>query len=542
VVIPARAGSKGIPKKNVRFLNGQPLITYVLSTCQRSSYKELDVVVSTDDPEMARIASMLNCPVVDRPLTLSLDNTPLDPVIYHATKFIEDLKKIRYEIVITVQPTSPLLQTATLDAGIQTFISSKFDSLISVINNPHLSWSEKEGQITPNYDERLNRQYLPKHFIETGSFMITKREFVTETSRLGNHIGIYEIPLDQAIDIDTPKDWWVAEKLLNRKNIIIRVEGYPEIGLGHVYRGLELANNLIDHKLIFVISSQSSLGINKIESSNFPYEVIDSDNEIINVIHNFNCDIIINDILNTNVEYIKMLKATNVKVINFEDLGQGAEYADVIINDLYEKQNNLPNHYWGAKYYLLREEFHIAKRYVFREIVEEILVIFGGTDPSNLTFKLLQVAKLIKNKNVHFTFIVGMGYQQVEDLVAFVNEHKLNFDIIKDVKNITEYMCKADIAISSQGRTMLELVHMNVPTILLAQSDRELTHEFGHIRNGFINMGVGKELDEKTLKQTIIWLVNSPQIRKQMHDQMMKNDFKSGIKRVLKLILEEEIN
>ncbi len=135
-----------------------------------------------------------------------------------------------------------------------------------------------------------------------------------------------------------------------------------------------------------------------------------------------------------------------------------------------------------------------------------------------------------------------MGYQQVEDLVAFVNEHELNVDIIKDVKNITEYMCKADIAISSQGRTMLELAHMNVPTILLAQNDRELTHEFGHIRNGFINMGVGKELDERTLKETIIWLVNSPQIRKQMYNQMIKNDFKSGIKRVLKLILEEEIN
>ena len=102
-------------------------------------------------------------------------------------------------------------------------------------------------------------------------------------------------------------------------------------------------------------------------------------------------------------------------------------------------------------------------------------------------------------------------------------------------------MGKADIAISSQGRTMLELASMAVPTILLAQNGREQHHEFGYLKNGFINLGLGSEVEDQTIRETLLWLFNSPQIRKQMKDQMMKADLKKGIKRVVKIILNDEV-
>lgn len=540
VVIPARGGSKGIPRKNVRLMVGKPLISYSIDNALNSNY-DIDVVVSTDDDEIARISSLYGARIIIRPENLATDSVTLDPVIFHAMCEMEKEKNVKYDVVITMQPTSPLLKRETLDAAIEYFVENDFDTVLSGINKPHLSWTEKEGKIVPAYEKRLNRQYLPKNLMETGAFFISKREFVKEHSRFGPNVSVYEVSENEAIDIDTPQDWWIAEKELSKKNILIRVEGYSEIGLGHIYRGLLLAYNLIDHNIRFVLSEKSDLGIKKIKDSHFPYSIIREDNEIANLMKDFNCDILINDMLDTEEEYIKLCSSTGVRVINFEDLGQGARLADAVINDLYEKKNELDNHYWGSEYYCIRDEFLLAKPSEFRECVEEVLVIFGGTDPCNLTKRLFDVIQMINNDKIHYTFILGMGYKKTNELIEKSKNLNLNVDFIQDVKLMTEYMGKADIAISSQGRTMLELASMGVPTILLAQNKREQHHEFGYLKNGFINLGLGSEVEDDTIKQTLIWLINSPQIRKQMKDQMKKKDLKQGIERVKNIILDRNI-
>lgn len=540
VIIPARGGSKGIPRKNVRLMAEKPLISYSIENALNSNH-DVDVVVSTDDDEIARVSCSYGARVIIRPENLATDSVTLDPVIFHAINEMEKVKNIQYDIVITMQPTSPLLKRDTLDAAIEYFIKNSFDTVLSGINKPHLSWTEKQGKIVPAYEKRLNRQYLPKNLIETGAFFISKREFVKEHSRFGPNVSVYEISESEAIDIDTPQDWWIAEKEILKKNIIIRVEGYSEIGLGHIYRGLLLAYNLIDHNIRFVLSEKSDLGIKKIEESHFPYSVIQNDNDIVGLIKDFKCDIVVNDMLDTDEEYVHMCKTTGVRVVNFEDLGQGAILADAVINDLYEKKNEQNNHYWGSEYYCIRDEFLLAKQTEFRECVEEVLVIFGGTDPCNLTKRLFDVIQNLDNAKVHCTFILGMGYKRADELIEKSKIHNLNIDFIQDVKLMTEYMGKADIAISSQGRTMLELASMGVPTIIMAQNKREQHHEFGYLQNGFINLGLGSEVEDDTIKQTLLWLINSPQIRKQMKDQMKKKDLKKGIDRVKNIILDRNI-
>lgn len=235
IVIPARGGSKGIPRKNIRLMCGKPLISYSITNALNSSY-DFDVVVSTDDKEIDRISLLYGAKVIKRPEELGADSVTLDPVIYHAVSYMEKNMKKDYDIVITMQPTSPLLKTATLDSAIEYFINNNFDTVISGINRPHLSWTELEGKIVPLYKKRLNRQYLPKNLLETGAFLISKREFVKENSRFGPKVSIYEVPENESVDIDSPQDWWVAEKELSKKNILIRTDGYSEIGLGHIYR------------------------------------------------------------------------------------------------------------------------------------------------------------------------------------------------------------------------------------------------------------------------------------------------------------------
>ena len=125
--------------------------------------------------------------------------------------------------------------------------------------------------------------------------------------------------------------------------------------------------------------------------------------------------------------------------------------ADAVINDLYDKKNELVNHYWGSGYYCIKDEFLMAEPAPFREEVREVLVLFGGTDPCDLTRRALEVVKSIGNSAIHYTFILGMGYTKTEAL-----QGDKNIDFVKDVKLMSEYMGKSDLAISSQGRTMLE--------------------------------------------------------------------------------------
>ena len=538
VVIPARGGSKGIPRKNVRLLGGKPLIAYSIENALNSAHN-LKVVVSTDDEEIARISKAYGAEVVMRPKQLATDEVTLDPVIFYTVNQVERNEKVSYDYVLTMQPTSPLLSVVTLDAAISYYLEHDFDTVLSGINQPHLSWTEKDGKIVPNYKERLNRQYLPKDLFETGAFFISKRSFVVQNSRFGSNVSVFEIPKKEAIDIDTPQDWWVAEKELNKKNILIRVEGYAEIGLGHIYRGLMLAYNLIDHNIKFVLSAKSDIGLKKIQSSHFAYEVMEEDKELVQLIADFDCDILINDILDTTEEYILMCKRTGVRVVNFEDLGEGAIVADAVINDLYEEKYESKNHFWGSDYYLIRDEFLLAEPTKFNPEVKEVLVIFGGTDPSNLTERVLTVVHELNEPTIHFTFVLGLGYPEKEKVEKYAADYNLNVDIIQDVKMMTEYMGNADVALSSQGRTMLELASMGVPTILLAQNTREQHHEFGYLKNGFINLGLGKEVENETIKQTILWLVRSPQIRKQMKQQMLSKDLKSGINRVKNIIFNQ---
>lgn len=138
--------------------------------------------------------------------------------------------------------------------------------------------------------------------------------------------------------------------------------------------------------------------------------------EIIDIIKDFKADIVINDILNTDVEYVKSLKSVGVRVVNFEDEGEGAQYADAVINALYEKDNPERNTFYGSDYYLIRDEFVInSSNRRFSNHVNNILILFGGTDPCNLTNKTVHA--LLKLSNVHITVILGLGYNYYDEVV-----------------------------------------------------------------------------------------------------------------------------
>ena len=150
VVIPARGYSKNIPRKNLRLLGEKPLIYYSIDIAKASQYVD-DVVVSTEDSEIASIVEKYGTSVVKRPVELATDETLLDTVIYGAMLQKEKQAFDEYDIVITIQPSSPLLKTETLDKAIEKFADFNIDSVISVVDDKNLRWG---------FDDE-NRRYFP---------------------------------------------------------------------------------------------------------------------------------------------------------------------------------------------------------------------------------------------------------------------------------------------------------------------------------------------------------------------------------------------
>lgn len=536
-VIPARGGSKGIPRKNVRIMANKPLIAYSIENAL-SCPLVTHVAVSTDDEEIRDISLSCGAQVIMRGAHLALDHVTLDPVVFDAVQQAEAAAG-KFDIVITMQPTSPLLTAATLTGALEAFIAKGQDTVLSVTNRPHLSWSFNGTRYFPLYEKRLNRQQLPPNFLETGAFVITRRENVRENSRFGKEVSVYEIPESEAVDIDTVDDWLIAERALSKKTIVFRVDGYRRLGLGHIYRCLTLAYAFMGHDVCFVTKEEAQEGLARIQASFFPYVTVKNEEEFFAFLAEKKPDIIINDLLDTEVAYMRKLKSLCKKLVSFEDLGPGRLEAHLVVNALYQEEQPPANTLCGEKYLCLRDEFVCAAPAPFSEEAARILVLFGGADPAGLTEKIYRLARRLNgetNNRFSFTFVLGSAYPY-EDSCVRENAAE-NITVLRDVKRMTALMQNAHLAFTSQGRTVFELAAMGVPSIVLAQNEREQLHTFANMSNGFLNLGLGENVDENTLHSTFMWLAGSPQIRREMRKLMLKRNLRAGTGRVISKILE----
>ena len=200
-VIPARGGSKGIPLKNLAELAGKPLISYVIETCLAAESVER-TVVSTDHERIAEVARRYGAEVT------------LDPVIYHAVTALEAEGDHAIDVVLTVQPTVPLLRPSTIDRAVRTLLDSDWDAVTSVRETRHLYWHKVDGEMRPLFQERVNRQPLDPLYYETGAVFACRRDIITPDNRLGTKIGHVINSEEESIDIDTELDLYFAELLI----------------------------------------------------------------------------------------------------------------------------------------------------------------------------------------------------------------------------------------------------------------------------------------------------------------------------------------
>lgn len=220
IIIPARGGSKGIPKKNIYPLNGKPLLLYTLEIIAEAKLEKADIVVSTDSKEIKGIAeSVPNVYVVDRPDQISGDNASTEDALIHALHYMENLLNKRYEAVITLQPTSPLRKASTLKDFIEHFENNypKFDALLSLSEDRTDFWIQENGnfgRLFPMAPRR--RQERKPIYKENSAYYITGTQALLEThSVLGRNVNGYVISEIEGIDINEPIDLVIASAFLN---------------------------------------------------------------------------------------------------------------------------------------------------------------------------------------------------------------------------------------------------------------------------------------------------------------------------------------
>ncbi len=525
-VIPARAGSRGIPNKNIRIIGEHPLVYYAIQNAKNSALIT-DVIVSTDSPEVRIIAQQMGVRVHWRNAALCGDDVTLDAVIFDAVP-----KDTAWDYVITMQPTSPTLRVKTLDSAIHYAIDHDLDTLISAINAPHLSWGEKDGKKVPNYARRLNRQYLPPCYMETGAFVISKAEAVTESTRIGAKVDVYEVPEDEAQDVDTFDDLRSVAAALTRQHVGIYVNGNNKRGIGHIYRALEIADEFYVKPDIYYDINQTDPRVFGVTKHNLiPVNGIA---ELYEICREQQYTIFINDILTTSIDYMIGLKTVmpHAKIVNFEDDGEGAIKADLVFNALFHEED-LPQVKAGEKYYISGKTFMFYEPISIREKVQRVFISFGGADPQNYSDRLLKMICRPEYREYSFVVVLGRAKYNVDALMEY-NRYD-NIEVLYDVANMPELMTSCDIGVTSRGRTGYELAILGIPSIAMAQNRREEKHGFVCNENGFSYIGLNPadEIIESNLQ---MYLKLSRESRQRFQDMLLSHDLRGGRKRVMSLI------
>lgn len=222
-LIPARGGSKGVARKNVRPLGGKPLLQWTAESAL-AARTLASVVLSTDDEEIAALGRRCGVDVPFlRPADLATDETPTLLVVQHALRALEKFGD-RFDAICLLQPTNPFRRASDIDACVELLAASGADAVVSILRvpaeyNPHWVYLRApDGSLQLSTGEREplpRRQLLPAAFHREGSVYVTRRNVILEGNSLyGARVVGYEITDTEVINIDTPADWARAEAMM----------------------------------------------------------------------------------------------------------------------------------------------------------------------------------------------------------------------------------------------------------------------------------------------------------------------------------------
>jgi CMP-N,N'-diacetyllegionaminic acid synthase len=226
-VIPARGGSKGVPRKNIRLLGGKPLIHYSIETAKQIELIDR-IVVSTDSPEIADVVGDPALVPFLRPASLALDDTPDLPVFQHVLDWLRRTENCEPEILVHLRPTSPLRRADSVRDGIRLLLDNPDAESVRGVclpsQNPFKMWRIEGGFLQPliqtGLPEAFNmpRQSLPEVWWQSAAVDVVRARVVRSGSMTGSRILPLKMSEVDSVDIDSPLDFTFAEMLLGQRH------------------------------------------------------------------------------------------------------------------------------------------------------------------------------------------------------------------------------------------------------------------------------------------------------------------------------------
>ena len=224
-IIPARGGSKGLPRKNTRHLLGEPLIAHTVRHSLMSKHVDR-TIVTTDSEEIGAVARDCGAEVIERPKALSGDGASSESALLHALDHLEGQERYVPDLVVFLQCTSPIRADGDIDHAVDRLLETEADSLLSVCAFHRFIW--REGSAGPesfNYDyrNRQRRQERSPEYLENGSMYVFRPWVLREGgNRLGGRIELYQMADSSAVEIDTLADFLLCEAILRQSSRGVR--------------------------------------------------------------------------------------------------------------------------------------------------------------------------------------------------------------------------------------------------------------------------------------------------------------------------------
>jgi len=547
-IVPARGGDHEVPYLNIKRLGSLPLIAHTLREAEQSRYIDR-VVVSTDDDQVAQVALEYRAEVpFRRPEALAEDLSEIKVVIRHAVETLEQQEGERFDIVVTLQATSPFRTAKQIDEAIDELIEHDHDAVISLKEVRTLTWHRPLDRLEPLFDRPGRRDELAPLYHEDGAIRVIRREVLDAPERLGKSVGHVLMDKMSALTVHDIYDFWLAEKLVHLPRVLFRVDGSAEMGMGHVYRSLAVANELtaiVSHAdVCFLMRADRPEGVQHVSRSGFSVRVIPPElPTTLEVIRDYSPNIIVNDQPFLEEGYLRALADLGASTVNLvdslEDIENPSGLASIIIATMQDGEADLNDYHAGPAFAILRDSFR-NKAEVTAPSPEEsdsrrVVLSFGGSDPQNLTMKALSAMQSVEGLDV--TVVLGPAYSYRRELDAFVDTLSAPPTILRNVEHMADILFEADLVLCSGGMTVFEIAALGRPGIVLCQNMKERERMDGFASYGTIlHLGLGTEVSSDDIRAKAIELLTDGEKRRRMGDAGLRLVDAQGANRVYEVM------
>jgi len=520
-IIQARMGSTRLPGKVLAKIEGKSLLQHLVERIRKSKKIDSNIIATSTKKDDSKIEELA------KKIGIKCFRGPENDVLGRYKKAAE---KFKADIIVRITADNPLTDPWVTDKMICHLVNRGLDYVCVKGMIDGLASEVITLDAIKKADKLSSKEYHREHVTT----------FIKDSPRLFN-IGFIDCTKrlkkpEISVSVDTKEDLakvraiykkfykkgtiFSSEKIVeffdnkNKKsNILFRVDGSNKLGMGHIIRSVAIANELRKSKNMVPIflTKNFPIAIKKIKENNFHAEIIPRNTNIkeeiklaLDAIKKTNSRVVMTDIQNINLDFLKGIKRKIDCIVSIDDLGSIKKHADIIINgSVVDKRliykNKMARYFLGPKHMIINQSFAgmYKKKKKIAKKISSILVTMGGSDPRNLTLKVINALTDL-NDNIKITILVGSAFKNIEKIMSLAKNMD-NINIRHNVKNIQDYMYKADIAFCSGGISSYELAACGTPAIFLPFSKIESLTSDTFEKKGFgINMGLDLKRDKIT--------------------------------------------